>query len=136
MKLWARAAGLLALFAAPVFSSDDRMFEAKSLQTCRGSNDGTVSVNTFQIQYTPGTSQADINVEAQFHFSGKVEIEIELLVYGYKVITKKINPCDFQVSSLCPLDTSHPLTFNHMKMTFDESTLNLPGESRFERDMI
>lgn len=128
MHLWSRAAGLLAL-AAPIVSADDRMFQARSLQTCKGWDDGMLSVNLFDVTYKPSESMAMANIYAQFRYSGKIVLDLDLLVYGYTILTKRLDPCSFGVPTLCPIDFQKPLEFTEQSLPIDSKSLNIPSES-------
>lgn len=126
MKFWS-AAGLLAL-VVPVLAKDTRIFQAKSLQTCKGWDDGVVSVNLFEVEFKPSTSKALVNIYAQFRHTGKIKLDLELLVYGYQLLKKTIDPCDFDVPTLCPVKLATPLELNNQMLPIDTKSIDIPGE--------
>lgn len=135
MKFGSRATALLA-FAAPILAKDNRIFQAESLQTCKGWDDGVVSVNLFEVEFRPGESKALVDIYAQFRHSGKITLDLQLLVYGYQLLQKTIDPCDFNVPTLCPVKLATPLELNNQKLPIDAKSINIPGElgdSRFLR---
>lgn len=105
-----------------------RFLESDALVPC--SNDGVLSVNKFNVVYTPNSKSATVSFDGSATYSGKVSIDVVLLVYGYNATTKTIDPCDFQIEALCPIK---PTTLKITNFPLDLSSVDLsmiPGEYR------
>ena len=60
----------------------EKLLQSHALVPC--SNDGIISVNHFDIVFTPGNMSATISFDGQATYAGKIRINLELYVYGYK----------------------------------------------------
>lgn len=123
------AAGFLALrMAAPVAA--ERLLQSHALVPC--SNDGIVSVNHFDVVFTPGNLSALVSFDGQASYGGNIRIELELYVYGYKAATKTFDPCVLKVDALCPLRENTSLKIADVPLDLKGVDLSIiPGESAF-----
>lgn len=115
--------GILQL-ALPVHAV--RLLQSDALVSC--SKGGVLSVNKFNAVYTPNNKSVTVSFDGSASYSGKVFVDVVLLVYGYKALTKTIDPCDFQVEALCPIK---PTTLKITNFPLDLSSVDLsmvPGE--------
>ena len=102
------------------------LLRATSLTPC--STDGAISINHFSVLFFPGNNSAQISFDGIINYSGKFVMEIELLIYGYKALTKYIDPCSLDVSGLCPLQTKE-LEIPATSVTIDSDMLSeIPGQ--------
>ncbi|KAJ5176383.1 uncharacterized protein N7482_002260 [Penicillium canariense] len=115
-----RWAGILALIASPVAA--DRLLQSHALVPC--SNDGIISINHFDIVFTPENKSAVVSFDGSATYSGKILIDLDLYIYGYKAATRTIDSCDLNIDAFCPLrDTSLKIS----NVPLDLSSVNLSG---------
>jgi hypothetical protein len=128
---WLARAGLFALSLAPPVAAD-KLLQSHALIPC--SNDGIISVNHFDIVFTPGNMSATVSFDGQATYAGKIRIELELYVYGYKATTKTFDPCVLNVDALCPLQKDTALKIANVPLDLSGVDLSIiPGESNFRQ---
>jgi hypothetical protein len=128
---WLTTAGFFALSLAPPVAAE-KLLQAHALVPC--SNDGIISVNHFDIVFTPGNMSATVSFDGQATYAGKIRIELELYVYGYKATTKTFDPCVLNVDALCPLQKDTALKIANVPLDLSGVDLSIiPGESNFRR---
>jgi len=79
----------------------ERLLQAEGLTKCSDSSE--VEINNFNVVFTPDNSSISLNFDGFSSVAGDVLIEAELLVYGYKALTKTLDPCDLDLSVFCPM---------------------------------
>ncbi|CAG8923614.1 unnamed protein product [Penicillium salamii] len=79
----------------------ERLISAEGLTKCSDSSE--VQINNFNAVFTPGNSSISLNFDGYSSVAGDVLIDVELLVYGYKAMTKTLDPCDLELSVFCPM---------------------------------
>ena len=87
------AAGLFgALNLVRAVNAED-LFEAHALSTC--SNDSIVSINRFDVTYTPSNNNIVLGFTGSFTESASTDvmIDIDVLIYGYNAISLTMDPC-------------------------------------------
>ena len=120
-------AGLVALSLAPPVAAE-RLLQSHALVPC--SNDGIISVNHFDIVFTPGNTSATVSFDGEANYAGNILIDLELYVYGYKATTKSIDPCTLKVDALCPLQKDTALNIANVPLDLSNVNLSIiPGES-------
>ncbi len=123
------AAGFFALSLGPPVAAE-RLLQSHALVPC--SNDGIVSVNHFDVVFTPGNLSALVSFDGQATYGGKIRIDLELYVYGYKATTKSFDPCVLKVDALCPLTENTSLKITNVPLDLKGVDLSIiPGESAF-----
>lgn len=128
---WLARAGLVALSLAPPVAAE-KLLQSHALMPC--SNDGIISVNHFDIVFTPGNLSATVSFDGQATYAGKIRIELELYVYGYKATTKTFDPCRLNVDALCPLQKDTALKIANVPLDLSGADLSIiPGESNFRQ---
>ena len=119
---------LLWLGAATMpLASAERMLETRSLNPCMANS--SFSATLFHVTLTPGNRSLDFNVEGISNIAGKVEAEVELLVYGFAALTQKIDPCgamSVELEGMCPMNAG-PLTIKSNFPLGDEIMNQIPG---------
>lgn len=76
-----------------------------ALQTCMANS--TVSATTFNVVYTPINKTLTFDIQAISTTTGDLAITAEVWVYGFKAVTKIINPCDSSLTQLCPIQAGN-----------------------------
>ncbi|KAJ5907913.1 hypothetical protein N7495_000595 [Penicillium taxi] len=102
MKLGWLAAGIFGAvhLVQPAYAT--KLLQAKSLTPC--SDDGQIGIDYFSIVFTPGNNSAAVSFEGSIQYTGYVLLDVEVLAYGYQILSKTVDPCSFgTVSGLCPL---------------------------------
>ncbi|KAJ5485246.1 hypothetical protein N7539_005234 [Penicillium diatomitis] len=119
------AASVFAFSLAPPVAAE-RLLQSHALIPC--SNDGIISVNHFDIVFTPSNNSALVSFDGQANYAGNVYIDIALYVYGYKAATKNLNPCALNVDALCPLRKDTALKITNVPLNLDGVDLSIiPG---------
>lgn len=81
--------------------SADRIFQSSSLDSCQDNSAFTASL--FNILFAPDNRTLSLNVIGESSVTGNVSFTLHVAVYGYNIITQKINPCTLNLPALCPL---------------------------------
>ncbi|KAK9472349.1 uncharacterized protein V1510DRAFT_129122 [Dipodascopsis tothii] len=93
--LWA-AVPLLAQCAAAT-----RLIKSTSLETCMENSDFSASL--FNVVFTPENRSLSVDIVATSTLDGNVTGEINVIAYGLKVVSEKIDPCTLDLAQLCPM---------------------------------
>ena len=97
----------LAAVAAPLVSAE-RIIESKSLNPCMSNS--SFSATLFNVAFTPSNRSLAFKIEGISNIAGKIEADIELLVYGYSAMNQKLDPCgQKELEGMCPMNDG-PLT--------------------------
>ncbi|KAJ6164268.1 TRP-like family [Penicillium chermesinum] len=121
MKFSSWAAGLIGALTLVDSAAAVRMLQAKALYPCSSSTKQALAVNSFKIGLFPDNNTVSIDFTGVASFSGKFLVDLTLLVYGYPAIQKTLDPCDYQLPGLCPLNTKN--------LNFPDMTPSIPGDS-------
>ena len=121
MKFSSWAAGLVGALTFVDSAAAVRMLQAKALYPCTSSTKQALAVNSFKIALFPDNGTVSIDFTGVASFSGKFLVDLTLLVYGYPAIQKTLDPCDYQLPGLCPLNTKN--------LNFPNMSPKLPGDS-------
>ncbi|KKA31251.1 hypothetical protein TD95_002739 [Thielaviopsis punctulata] len=121
---WAPWAALASMVAAPVAA--ERVLTSQSLNTCGDSSGFGASL--FKVTFTPNNGSASVDLEATISVSGNVTFDISLSAYGYEILQRTINPCEYEnLSGICPLHSGR-LTLPTFTLPVDASTVkNIPA---------
>lgn len=76
----------LAATALPFVAAEERRIESKSLNPCMSNS--SFSATLFNVVFTPNNRSLAFNIEGISNIAGKVEADLELLVYGYSAINE------------------------------------------------
>jgi hypothetical protein len=108
----------LAAAAAPLVSAE-RLLESKSLNPCM--TNSSFSATLFNVALTPNNRSLDSNI------AGKIEAELELLVYGYSAMNQKLDPCGSkELEGMCPMNAG-PLTIKSNIDITEDIMKQIPG---------
>ncbi|KAF1848911.1 TRP-domain-containing protein [Cucurbitaria berberidis CBS 394.84] len=115
----------LAAAAVPLVSAE-RIIESKSLNPCMSNS--SFSATLFNVAFTPGNRSLDFKIEGISNIAGKIEAEMELLVYGYSAMNEKIDPCNSkELEGMCPMNAG-PLTIKSNFLDISQDVIDkLPG---------
>lgn len=104
----------------------ERLISAEGLTKCSDSSE--VQINNFNAVFTPDNSSISLNFDGYSSVAGEVLIDVELLVYGYKAMTKTLDPCDLDLSVFCPMKAIE-LQLPTITQTLGKSVLSqIPSE--------
>jgi hypothetical protein len=119
----------LAAIAAPVVSAE-RIIESKSLNPCMSNS--SFSATLFNVAFTPSNRSLGFKIEGISNIAGKIEADIELLVYGYSAMNQKLDPCgQKELEGMCPMNAG-PLTIkSNIDISQDIMSI-IPGKTRLE----
>lgn len=99
---------LLAFYAFAVHNvAADKIIEATSLSTCM--KDSKFSASLFNVTFSPYNPETkkgyvNINVNSRSTISGNVTFTLEVIAYGYTVISKMVDPCTVEgFEGMCPM---------------------------------
>jgi hypothetical protein len=119
---------LLLLAAALPFAhaADNRKIESRSLNPCQSNS--TISATLFNVAFTPGNRSLDFDIEFVSTISGKVNAEMELLVYGYSAMKQDLNPCDKKnnIEGMCPMAAGNIKVKSNLDISADIMS-KIPG---------
>jgi hypothetical protein len=117
---------LLWLAAAAVpLASAERFIESKSLNPCMANS--AFSATLFNVQLTPNNRSLDFKIEGVSNIVGKIEAELELVVYGFSALTQKLDPCgNSDLTGMCPMNAG-PLTIKGNTPISEEVMAQIPG---------
>jgi hypothetical protein len=114
----------LAAAAAPLASAE-RFIESKSLNPCM--ENSAFSATLFNVQLTPNNRSLDFKIEGVSNIVGKIEAELELVVYGFSALTQKLDPCgNSDLEGMCPMNAG-PLTIKGNTPISEEVMAQIPG---------
>jgi hypothetical protein len=118
----------LAALAAPLVSGE-RLIESKSLNPCMSNS--SFSATLFNVAFTPGNRSLGFQIEGISNIAGKIEADVELLVYGYSALNQKVDPCkQKELEGMCPMNAG-PLTIkSNIADISDEVMGIIPGKHR------
>ncbi|KAJ5436133.1 TRP-like family [Penicillium cf. griseofulvum] len=77
------------------------LLQATGLTQC--SESAEVTVNNFNAIFTPSNKSISIIFDGYSEVAGEVLIDVDLLVYGYKALTKSFDPCSLNLAVFCPM---------------------------------
>ena len=101
---------LAAMAAMASLVSGERMLVSKSLSSCQ--KDSSFSASVFNVAYTPGNNSAAIKMSATSSVQGFVKFDVKITAYGYDIVHTTIDPCDTELTGLCPMMTGNtPMEF-------------------------
>lgn len=101
------AAGIVGILHLVQAVQATKLLESHALIPC--SDGDAISINKFSVVFTPDNHTVTVSFDGSTSYSGKVMLEVQLLVYGYLATTKTVDPCDYHVYGLCPMK---PATLN------------------------
>lgn len=93
------------LFLLTAVAAKDQELGTTALQSCMSNS--TVSASTFNVVYTPINRTLTFDIQAVSTTTGELAITVEVWVYGFKAVTKVINPCDSSLTQLCPIQAGN-----------------------------
>ena len=72
------------------------------------------SASYFNARFTPNNNSISLTIKGNSDVSGKVLLDTQVLVYGYPVFRKVIDPCDGKaLRGFCPMNPApFELPFN------------------------
>ncbi|KAJ8111647.1 hypothetical protein OPT61_g5812 [Boeremia exigua] len=116
----------LAATALPfVAGADNRLIESKSLNPCMSNS--SFSATLFNVVFTPNNRSLAFDIQGISNIAGKVEADLELLVYGYSAMNQVLDPCGNEdLSGMCPMN-SGPLTIKSNLDISQDIMGSIPG---------
>ncbi|KAK3403453.1 hypothetical protein B0T20DRAFT_26702 [Sordaria brevicollis] len=116
------ALAAIATLVSPVFG--EQKLASKALKTCQ-ENSG-FSASLFNVEYTPGSGIANIDVVAVSSIQGYVIFDAVISAYGYEIITAQVDPCESGLLGLCPM-TAGKIPLNFTFPVEDEAASQIPS---------
>lgn len=95
-----------------------------ALQTCMSNS--SVSASTFNVVYTPVNKTLTFDIQAISTTTGYVNITIDVFIYGFKAVTKVIEPCNSDLTQLCPIEAGN-IDINGNTKVSSDLTGSIPG---------
>ncbi|KAF2203178.1 TRP-domain-containing protein [Delitschia confertaspora ATCC 74209] len=98
-----KAVLLLAAASLPAASAE-HVIESSSLNPCLSNS--SFQATLFNVVFRPSTKKIDFNVTGVSAIAGKVNAEMEFLVYGFSALKRNMNPCesDDLKDGMCPMN--------------------------------
>ncbi|KAG9235457.1 putative flavin carrier protein 2 [Amylocarpus encephaloides] len=102
-----------------------RLIESKSLNSCQDNSSFTASL--FNVVFTPDNRTFTFDIVGVSSIQGNVTFGIDVTAYGYKILTKNIDPCTVKdMTGMCPMATGQ-LDINS-NIQLDQDVINqIPG---------
>lgn len=114
---------LVVCFVALVLAQSK--LQATSLLTCM--DNSQISASYLDVTYFQKNQSVVANVMAISNINANVTINVELIVYGLKVLTQNVSLCDYaSFGAVCPLTSGH-LDFNFDQKLSSSITRQIPG---------
>jgi hypothetical protein len=103
-----------------------KLLQSSALISC--SNTSIIETNEFKLTLTPGNASLAIEFDGELTYSGKIVMDVNLLVYGYSFLTTQLDPCDYDLSGFCPM-TPENLTMPSTTITLSDDVISsIPSE--------
>jgi len=80
------------------------LLKSTSLNTCQDNSGFTASL--FNVVFTPNNGTASVDIVAVSSIEGSVVFDVLISAYGYQIIRKTVDPCNTDLSGLCPMYAS------------------------------
>jgi len=114
----------LASAAGPLAAAEP-IIESRSLNPCMSNS--SFSATLFNVAFTPNNRSLAFRIDGISNIAGKIEAEMELLVYGYSAMTQKLDPCSSKdMSGMCPMNAG-PLTIKSNLDISQDLLSQIPG---------
>ncbi|KAF1917702.1 hypothetical protein BDU57DRAFT_174496 [Ampelomyces quisqualis] len=114
----------LAAVAAPLASAE-HFIESRSLNPCM--ENSAFSATLFNVALTPNNRSLSYKIEGISNISGRIEAEMELLVYGFRAMAQKLEPCgNKELEGMCPMNAG-PLVINSNLDLSEDVMAQIPG---------
>lgn len=97
----------LAATAIPFASADSRLIESKSLNPCMSNS--SFSATLFNVVFTASNRSLAFNIEGISNIAGKVQADLELLVYGYSALNQVLGTTTSPFQPLPQLTYHRPM---------------------------
>ncbi|OJJ49253.1 hypothetical protein ASPZODRAFT_13978 [Penicilliopsis zonata CBS 506.65] len=101
MRLISLLTCLLVVCLSPLAAAT-KLIESKSLNLCMDSTNFTATY--FSVTFTPNNDSLSFSFDGVSAISGNVTAELILTAYGYQVIKKTLDPCEMDLTGLCPMN--------------------------------
>lgn len=116
--LWLTAAAL-------PLASAERIIESKSLNPCMSNS--SLSATLFNVAFTPSNRSLAFKIEGISNIEGRIEADLELLVYGFSAMNQKLDPCSSEdLSSMCPMNAGPLVIKSNLDISQDIMS-SIPG---------
>jgi hypothetical protein len=117
---------LLLLAAALPLAHAERIITSSSLNPC--ASNSQLSATLFNVAFTPGNRSLGYKIEGVSNIEGKVNMDLELLVYGYSALTENLNPCENmdKLEAMCPMSPGNLVIDSNLDIPADVLA-NVPG---------
>jgi hypothetical protein len=96
-------AGLISILAFLPQINAVRLIESKSLNTCQDNSSLTASL--FNVVFTPNNLTLTFDIVGVSSIQGNVTFDVDVTAYGYKLLTKTLDPCTMNLPGMCPMNT-------------------------------
>lgn len=94
--------GLLIVLLNSPQAAAVKLIESNALSICQDSSNFTATY--FSVTFTPGNRSLTFSFDGVSAISGKVTAELVLEAYGIQVLTKTLDPCEMDLTGLCPMN--------------------------------
>ncbi|KAK9425731.1 putative Calcium spray protein [Seiridium unicorne] len=119
-----RVSAALALPVLGTLVACDSVLQSTSLNTCQDNSE--FEARKFDVIFTPNNNTVSVDMVATSSIQGNVVFDISVLVYGYELTRKVLDPCDTGLAGFCPMQTGDTSTPFILKVS-PEATSQLPS---------
>ncbi|KKY14598.1 hypothetical protein UCRPC4_g06685 [Phaeomoniella chlamydospora] len=101
-----------------------RLIESKSLTSCQENSNFTASL--FDVVFTPDNNTLAFEIVGVSSIQGNVTAVLEVIAYGYTALKETLDPCEMDLSGLCPMSTGQINIESNIEVS-DSVIENIPG---------
>jgi hypothetical protein len=113
--------GTLGVLYFPHLINAVNILESTALIPC--SDDSVIKTNNFKLTLTPENETLTMEFDGEINYSGKILMDLDLLVFGYSFLTAQVDPCDYQLSGFCPM-TPENMTVPYATLSVSKNTIS------------
>ncbi|OJJ74623.1 hypothetical protein ASPBRDRAFT_119570 [Aspergillus brasiliensis CBS 101740] len=121
MRLISMFIGLLVVLLNSPQAAAVKLIESNALSICQDSSNFTATY--FSVTFTPGNRSLTFSFDGVSAISGKVTAELVLEAYGLQLLTKTLDPCEMDLTGLCPMNAG-TIDVPKAVITLPESVVN------------
>ncbi|KAL1993194.1 hypothetical protein VTN49DRAFT_3143 [Thermomyces lanuginosus] len=119
---------LLAISIASLLPGSNavRFLRSQSLDPC--SDNPKITASLFDVIYFPDNATVQYDINAYTMITGKVNVQFQVIAYGYQAATIDIDPCDGSLTTnFCPIEATGPIELMSSNQLPDDIVPEIPG---------
>lgn len=128
---------LLAISIASLLPGSNavRFLRSQSLDPC--SDNPKITASLFDVIYFPDNATVQYDINAYTMITGKVNVQFQVIAYGYQAATIDIDPCDGSLTTnFCPIEATGPIELMSSNQLPDDIVPEIPGRLHTKREAV